>query len=275
MAKIRVFTAARMKAIEDSAIVSGAINALGRLILKRHDGQEVDAGQAAVMGPVGTVSMFAGSSAPAGHLLCDGSAIPRTTYPELYALIGTTYGSGDGVSTFNLPNLKGRVVVGRDTAQTEFDTLGEFNGTKTVTQTVAQLAKHTHAQNPHSHGLSNNVVPSLTHRHKLDPSYVGARVIVVATANGVVAERKAVDNTWTKPWTATHFLVNAPGGGTSSTQSFFTPVEGISNMVETSLGDGVMTIGMATTTAVNQETGTSEPMNNLQPYLVMNYIIRY
>lgn len=59
--------------------------------------------------PVGTIIPFAGNSIPQGYLLCDGSAISRTTYASLFAVIGTIYGSGDGNSTFNLPNLYERV----------------------------------------------------------------------------------------------------------------------------------------------------------------------
>ena len=54
--------------------------------------------------PVGTVLVFAGTTAPTGYLLCDGSAVSRTTYSVLFSVIGTTYGVGDGSSTFNLPN---------------------------------------------------------------------------------------------------------------------------------------------------------------------------
>ena len=54
--------------------------------------------------PVGVMQLFAGSSAPNGYLICDGSAISRTSYLHLFNVIGETYGSGDGSSTFNLPN---------------------------------------------------------------------------------------------------------------------------------------------------------------------------
>ena len=81
--------------------------------------------------PIGTVEAYSGSTAPNGYLLCDGSAVSRTTYSDLFSVIGTTYGSGDGSTTFNLPNLKGRTVVMQDTTQTEFDTLGETGGSKT------------------------------------------------------------------------------------------------------------------------------------------------
>lgn len=57
--------------------------------------------------PTGTISAFAGSTPPAGYLICDGAAISRTTYANLFSVIGTTYGAGDGNSTFNLPSFSG------------------------------------------------------------------------------------------------------------------------------------------------------------------------
>lgn len=94
--------------------------------------------------PTGSVSAYGGSAAPGGWLLCDGAAVSRTTYAALFAVIGTTYGVGDGSSTFNVPNLKGRVPVGRDAAQAEFDTLGETGGAKTHTLTTGEMPAHTH-----------------------------------------------------------------------------------------------------------------------------------
>ena len=69
--------------------------------LRIHDGSTV--GGKVVSAPTGAVMAFAGSSAPEGWLVCDGSAISRTTYADLFAVIGTTYGDGDGNTTFNLP----------------------------------------------------------------------------------------------------------------------------------------------------------------------------
>lgn len=93
--------------------------------------------------PIGAISPYAGSVAPTNWLICDGRAISRVTYSDLFNAIGTTYGSGDGNTTFNLPNLKGRVITGLDTSQTEFDALGETGGEKT-------------------HLLTDNEIPPLT-----------------------------------------------------------------------------------------------------------------
>lgn len=69
--------------------------------------------------PTGCVQAFAGNTLPDGWLLCDGSAVLRTDYAELYAVIGTTYGAGDGSTTFNLPNLTDKFIEGSATAGTE------------------------------------------------------------------------------------------------------------------------------------------------------------
>ena len=95
--------------------------------------------------PIGTVLMWAGgATAPTGYLIAAGAAISRTTYSALFAVIGTMYGVGDGVSTFNLPALPGRVIVGFDATQTEFDTMGEAGGEKTHLLTTAEMPSHTH-----------------------------------------------------------------------------------------------------------------------------------
>lgn len=71
--------------------------------------------------PIGTIFAFAGNSIPNGYLPCNGSAISRTTYADLFAIIGTTYGSGGGSTTFNLPNLTDKFIQGSDTAGTVKD----------------------------------------------------------------------------------------------------------------------------------------------------------
>jgi microcystin-dependent protein len=93
--------------------------------------------------PAGIVQPFAGSTTPEGWLLCDGSAVSRTAYAALFSAVGTTYGAGNGSTTFNLPNLKGKVPVGLDAAQAEFDTLGETAGAKAHELTDGEI-NHRH-----------------------------------------------------------------------------------------------------------------------------------
>ncbi len=106
----------------------------------------------------GMLMPYAGASAPSGWLLCYGQAISRTTYADLFTAIGTVYGVGDGSSTFNLPDLRGRVVAGQDdmggssanrltdavTGGLNGDTLGDTGGTESHTLTTAQLPAHSH-----------------------------------------------------------------------------------------------------------------------------------
>ena len=98
--------------------------------------------------PIGSVMPFAEvdstSALMSDWLLCDGSAVSRTLYSELFSLIGTTYGAGDGSTTFNLPDVKGRVIVGQDEADDDFKTLGAKIGEKEVTLTIAQMPRHNH-----------------------------------------------------------------------------------------------------------------------------------
>lgn len=93
--------------------------------------------------PSGSIMAYAAAAAPSGWLLCDGASLLRADYPELFAVIGTTYGAADG-SHFTLPNLKGKVIVGFNSSETEFDAMGETGGEKTHALTEAELAAHKH-----------------------------------------------------------------------------------------------------------------------------------
>lgn len=94
--------------------------------------------------PAGMISPYAWSYAPTGWLLSDGSQVSRATYSALFSAIGTTYWSGDWSTTFHLPDLRGKVTVGKNAFDTEFDTLGETWGEKTHTLTVAEMPTHSH-----------------------------------------------------------------------------------------------------------------------------------
>ena len=107
--------------------------------------------------PAGSVFDYAGTAAPSGYLLCFGQAVSRSTYSDLFTAIGTTFGSGDGSTTFNLPDLRGRVAAGKDdmggSAANRITsggsgitgtTLGAAGGTQTHTLTTAEMPAHTH-----------------------------------------------------------------------------------------------------------------------------------
>jgi len=128
----------------------------------------ISSGLAGAVGavPVGVVNPFAGSTAPSGWLLCFGQAVSRSQYPALFATISTTYGTGDGSTTFNVPDMRGRVAAGKDdmggsaasrltsTVLSASNTLGATGGSQTHTLTESQMPSHTHVQNAHNHALS-------------------------------------------------------------------------------------------------------------------------
>ncbi|NBO39768.1 phage tail protein [bacterium] len=118
--------------------------------------------------PPSVVLPFAGTSAPDGWLLCQGQAISRTTYAALFAVVGTTYGVGDGSTTFNLPDIRGRVAVGKDDmggvaagrltaagSGITGTTLGSTGGAETHTLTNSQMPVHNHggATGAHTHDV--------------------------------------------------------------------------------------------------------------------------
>ena len=104
--------------------------------------------------PTGTIVPWTDSTLPSGFLECNGSAVSRTTYADLFGVIGTTYGAGDGSTTFNLPDLEDNVPVGKSPGKA----LASTGGANTVTSTgnvagstanatlsTAQLASHSHS----------------------------------------------------------------------------------------------------------------------------------
>lgn len=119
--------------------------------------------------PAGALIPYAVNSAPSGWLLCDGTAVSRTTYATLFAAIGTTYGVGDGSTTFNLPDLRGRIIAGLDNlggssanrvTNANADSLGGVHGSETHTLTTAELPAHTHTISTYGGGGSNGLVSS-------------------------------------------------------------------------------------------------------------------
>lgn len=142
--------------------------------------------------PTGSLMMFAGSSAPSGWLLCNGAEVPRTgIYADLFAVVGTTYGVGNGSTTFNVPDLRNRAPVGSGSSYT----LGQEFGLTTDSFTIGSgnlpphthtLNDHTHSLNGHTHSLNNHTHSLNDHTHDVDPSEV---TVTTASNNGYVVNR--------------------------------------------------------------------------------------
>ena len=99
----------------------------------------------------GSIQMWPTASAPTGYLLCAGSAVSRTTYADLFAILGTTFGAGDGSTTFNLPNYTDKMPIGAGTIAA----LGATGGSKD-----AIVVSHTHSitDNGHAHGIFSTTI---------------------------------------------------------------------------------------------------------------------
>lgn len=107
--------------------------------------------------PLGQVTMFAGGTVPFGWLFCQGQEVSRSTYGPLYSIIGTSFGPGNGTTTFNLPDFRGRAPVGVGTGDASGatpHTLGQKKGKETHAFTAAEMPSHTHTMasaGAHSH----------------------------------------------------------------------------------------------------------------------------
>ena len=126
--------------------------------------------------PVGGLMPYAGSTSPEGWLLCDGSAINRTTYANLFALIGTTYGSGNGTTTFNVPDMRSRMPIGAG-AGTGLTSraLAATGGAESVVIASGNLPTHTHSI-AHDHASVTSGGQSVGHTHSIDPPDTGSTV---------------------------------------------------------------------------------------------------
>lgn len=170
--------------------------------------------------PSGVINQFAGSTPPSGWLLCAGQAVSRATYAALFAVISTTYGVGDGFSTFNLPDLRGRVPAGKD----------DMNGTS-----AARLNTIASTTLGGSGGLQT---------HQLQPEEMPSHEHFVAAAN-------------------------SGSGALSATNYLNRTYDGTTNLDYALKGGAtVATVGLTSTT------GTDTPHNNIQPTIILNYIIK-
>ncbi|MBA4387354.1 MAG: hypothetical protein C0404_05195 [Verrucomicrobia bacterium] len=181
--------------------------------------------------PPGAMAPFGGSSVPTGWLLCDGTPVSRTTYAELFTVVGTNYGAGDGSTTFNVPNFKTRTPVGLDTGDTDFSKLGKSGGEKAHVLTASEMPTHTHLISP----PPTNTASAGSHSHDLPMSDGGG-------------------------WSG---LIDSSGNSTPQ----WWKTTGSAGSHSHSLSISPFTSGSAG--------GTNVSHNNMQPYLVVNYIIKY
>lgn len=136
--------------------------------------------------PVGAVFAFASASNPAGYLLCNGQAVSRTVYAALFATIGTTFGSGDGATTFNVPDMRDWFVRGRgDSRQLGSTQTGAIQLHTHVVQDPghnhgASQAAHAHATVAHSHGVTD---PGHSHTTQTGDLTVGLNWALHSSAN--------------------------------------------------------------------------------------------
>ena len=200
--------------------------------------------------PAGVISQYAGATAPSGYLLCTGQTLLASDYQDLFNAIGYTYG-GSG-SSFVIPNLQNRVPVGKG-SDTEFDTLGETGGEKTVTLQTTHVPSHTHTfsgttsgESGHTHGVAG--ISGLNGS--------GSGYLALQTDGNLVWYR-GNGTTWASGQGAGGSTPGMSIGGSQST---------------TTGGSSGHTHTYSGTTSAGSGSGTAH--NNLQPYIVLNYIIK-
>jgi microcystin-dependent protein len=163
--------------------------------------------------PTGAMLEYAGSAAPTGWLLCNGAAISRTVYATLFAVLGTAYGAGDGSTTFNLPDRRGKFGVGVDGTYTRGSTGGST--------TTSSAGSHSHTGATGSTTLTEAQIPS--HTHTGTTSSVGDHqhgyFAPTGTLGGGIAGSAGgyniTGNATTGAGAHSHtFTTNATGGGT-------------------------------------------------------------
>jgi len=198
--------------------------------------------------PVGGVIPFAAEEAPQGFLLCDGTEVNRREYSQLFAAIGTKYGSGDGVNTFALPDLRSRIPVGHDECSSYFGNFAGNGGVTDVTLTIPQMPAHEHSGTTDAAGDHNHVVTDPGHAH------------TQTTVNDDFNNSSSYPD-YTKP-----SYPNYDGAGSKTwTQTINSNTTGL-----TVNNNGAHQHSYTTSTV-----GGNQSHTNVQPFVTMNYIIKF
>ena len=241
---------------------------------------------------IGMIFDYAGEEAPPGFLICNGQAVSRTTYKDLYDVIGTKYGAGDNSTTFNIPDLRQRFTRGAQASEN----LGAKGGEATHILTVEEMPSHTHEQNAHSHSATATVTSGGAHTHKLSINSGGSHT---HTWSGTTSSNGNHKHNWlwgtNGPTDGDHIMAGwqgsnssnaytngnqiATGGahthtysGTTSNHSGHTH-SGTAQSAGSHSHSVTVTVGNAT--ATNKNTGGGQAHNNLPPYMDVNKIIKY
>jgi len=257
--------------------------------------------------PTGVISGYGGSSAPSGWLLCDGAEISRATFAALFAVIGTTFGVGDGSTTFDLPDLKQRFPIGKADAGVA-SVLGETGGAVSHTHTGPNHQhtgpSHTHTGPSHTHTMGTHTHTGPSHTHTVDPPSTasdsqGSHTHTMGTHTHFVSDTTSGPSSTTSVdsgiFTAaapahTHSTsdtssavdpgdTNSGGAHTHTTNigAFFSASDGTGNTGATDPGDtnasGTGATG-ADGTGLTGLAGTGATGSNNPPYLTINFIIK-
>lgn len=225
-------------------------------------------------GMTGTILDFAGNTAPNGWLLCYGQAISRAAYPNLFAKIGTTFGAGDGATTFNVPDARGRAAIGKDdmggTAAGRVTaagggiaaaTLGATGGAEAHALTTAQMPAHTHPNTltdpGHTHANALND-PGHVHSNTLnDPGHSHGH-------NALLANQSSSTG-------GGGFPIPANAGATISANTTGITINNASKATGMTITNASVAAGVTITNA-SQGSGNAHP--NVQPGIVFNKIIK-
>lgn len=167
------------------------------------DGTDVFSSSPIDKTPVGAMLNYAGASPPTDYANCDGAAVSRATYSALYTLIGTTYGSGDGSTTFNLPDARGRVQAGPDGGTSRLNGWGlaQTGGEAAHTMLLTELVAHTHTITDPGH----------THTYTPSPNTGG-----LAGAAGATWAYEAAANSGTSGSSSTGITATNSTGSTTA-----------------------------------------------------------
>ena len=262
--------------------------------------------------PTGMISIHSGATAPTGWLLCDGTSYASASYTSLFSVVGYTFG-GSGAN-FNVPNLKGKVVVGIDASQASFDVRGEIGGAMThqhASSNTGSSGSHSHTTDDHTHSTADHSHNTADHSHYSDHSHYADHSHYVnpgssstssdshshitntnsanasrATGTSAVALSSHTHNTYSDSHShtvniATFLSANANGSGITTGNSNYGNTAG-ANAGNTTGGasagntTGGASLGNTTTTEpVHSHTSpASDIISNLQPYIALNYIIK-